>query len=202
MALGYTKRIKKLEAERKKNLRQAKRARQRRRKALRQGRWKAARSSLRTARHNNKAAQENRRDIRFLRKARKRANRLARIVRHRRRVLGKSGVAWYDGKRVAAWMVPYLVWARKNGWRGYLVSGWRDPVYSESLCRAMCGAPRCPGRCAGRSSNHSGSVQPAGAIDVSDYYRFQELMKKCPYSPRLQNRLGARDPVHLSVSGV
>jgi hypothetical protein len=70
---SYTKRIRELESERKKNLRQAKRARERRRKALRQGRWKDARSSRRTATRNNKFAQENRREIRRLRKERKRA---------------------------------------------------------------------------------------------------------------------------------
>lgn len=111
------------------------------------------------------------------------------------------GVATFDGRQVAAWLKPYLEWARAHGWRGTLTSGWRDPAYSERLCYAMCGAPSCSGRCAGRSSNHSGSVQPSGAIDVSDYYNFGNLMAKCPYSPRLFNALGARDPVHFSASG-
>jgi hypothetical protein len=113
----------------------------------------------------------------------------------------RPGVAQFDGKSVAAWIVPYLVWARQNGWKGTLNSGWRDPAYSEQLCRNMCGAPSCPGRCAGRTSNHAGSVKPAGAIDVSDYVTFGRLMARCPYTPRLQNQLGARDPVHFSASG-
>lgn len=112
-----------------------------------------------------------------------------------------TGVTRFDGVPVAAWMVPYLEWARRNGWRGQLVSGWRDPAYSESLCRRMCGAPSCPGRCAGRASNHAGSVQPHGAVDVSDYYTFGRLMQRCPIQPRIYNALGARDPVHFSVSG-
>jgi hypothetical protein len=198
---SYTARIRELESERKKNLRQAKRARLRRRKALRQRRWKDARSALKTARRNNEDAQELRKRIHVLRKARSRANRLARIARHRRKAIGKSGVSWYDGKQVASWMVPYLVWARKNGWQGRVNSGWRDPVYSERLCFAMCGRASCPGRCAGRSSNHSGSTPHAGAVDVSDYYRFGQLMKRAPFSPKLKNSLGSRDPVHYSVSG-
>jgi peptidoglycan hydrolase-like protein with peptidoglycan-binding domain len=113
----------------------------------------------------------------------------------------RAGVATFDGKPVAAWLKPYLVWARNNGWKGTLNSGWRDPVYSETLCRNMCGAPSCPGRCAGRTSNHAGSVRPAGALDVSDYQRFAELMRRCPLQPRIFNALGARDPVHFSVSG-
>jgi hypothetical protein len=111
------------------------------------------------------------------------------------------GVTRYDGVPVAKWMVPYLDWARRNGWRGRLVSGWRDPAYSRSLCYRMCGAPSCAGRCAGSSSNHSGSARPRGAVDVSDYYNFGRVVARAPYSPRLINRLGARDPVHFSASG-
>jgi hypothetical protein len=113
----------------------------------------------------------------------------------------RAGVATFDGRPVAAWIQPYLVWARQNGWKGTLSSGWRDPAYSEHLCLQMCGHATCPGKCAGRTSNHAGSVKPAGAIDVSDYVTFGHLMARCPYSPRLQNKLGARDPVHYSVSG-
>lgn len=112
-----------------------------------------------------------------------------------------SGVATFDGKKVAAWMVPYLEFARANGWKGQLVSGWRDPAHSEQLCREMCGRPSCPGRCAGRSSNHSGSTKPRGAIDVSQFVEFGRLMRRCPHSPRIFNALGARDPVHFSATG-
>jgi hypothetical protein len=113
----------------------------------------------------------------------------------------RSGVATFDGRPVAAWLKPYLDWARQNGWKGTLNSGFRDPAYSEKLCISMCGAPSCPGRCAGRASNHAGSSNPAGAIDVSDYVTFGRLMRGCPYSPRIFNALGAQDPVHFSASG-
>lgn len=121
--------------------------------------------------------------------------------KHQALAAAVTGVTRYDGVVVAAWMVPYLTWARQNGWRGRLVSGWRDPNYSRSLCMRMCGAPSCPGRCAGLSSNHVGSTKPHGAVDVSDYVTFGKLMQRCPHQPRLINRLGARDPVHFSVSG-
>lgn len=110
------------------------------------------------------------------------------------------GVSRFDGVPCANWMIPYLVWARKHGWQGHLNSGWRSPAYSESLCYRMCGAPTCSGTCAGRGSNHSGSVKPSGAVDVSDYYRFGNLMRSVPLSPHLYNAL-SRDPVHYSISG-
>lgn len=120
---------------------------------------------------------------------------------NRKKAMTQTGVTKYDGVVVAAWMVPYLQWAREHGWKGRLVSGWRDPHYSQQLCYSMCGAPSCPGRCAGLSSNHVGSAKPRGAVDVSDYQNFGRLMQRCPYEPKLINRLGARDPVHFSASG-
>ena len=113
----------------------------------------------------------------------------------------RAGVARFDGEPVAAWMKPYLEWAREHGWQGSLTSGWRDPAHSERLCYDICGAPKCAGRCAGRSSNHSGSIRPAGSIDVSQPAQFAELMRRCPYQPRIFNALGARDPWHFSASG-
>lgn len=117
-----------------------------------------------------------------------------------------SGVVLYDGRPCAAWMVPYMDWARHTGykgerWHGVLVSGRRDPALSEHLCYGMCGAPSCPGRCAGRSSHHAQSVKPNGAIDVSDYETFGRLMAHCPFSPRIYNGLGVQDPVHFSATG-
>ena len=99
-------------------------------------------------------------------------------------------------------MIPWLEKSRKAGWGGTVVSGVRTPEYSEQLCYAMCGAPSCAGRCAGRASNHNmepGQGYPAGALDVSDYAAFEAIQKRIG-SP-LKNELDARDPVHFSVSG-
>lgn len=126
---------------------------------------------------------------------------VSRLRANRKAALAAKGVGKYDGVPVALWMVPYLKWARENGWEGVLVSGWRDPEYSRQLCRRMCGADSCPGRCAGRASNHSGSIAPHGAIDVSDYQTFGRLMERCPLSPRIFNGLDSRDPVHFSSGG-
>lgn len=112
----------------------------------------------------------------------------------------KTGVAVFDGVPVAAVAIPYLQWARNHGWRGRLVSGWRDPNYSKSLCLRMCGRPSCPGKCAGLSSNHVGSTLARFAVDVSDYVRFGEVIRNCPLRPRIWNNLPV-DRVHFSPSG-
>lgn len=111
-----------------------------------------------------------------------------------------AGVGSFDGVPVANWLIPYLSWARQNGWQGRLNSGWRSPEHSERLCFEKCGAATCPGTCAGRSSNHSADVKPKGAIDVSDEARFAELMARCPLSPRIFNDL-SKDRIHFSATG-
>jgi len=109
-------------------------------------------------------------------------------------------VGSFEGIPVATWLIPYLSWARAHGWRGTLLSGWRSPEHSEQLCFKMCGAPTCQGTCAGRSSNHSGSVKPHGAIDVSDPTSFGPLIAQCPLLPRIFNDL-SRDRGHFSATG-
>lgn len=114
-----------------------------------------------------------------------------------------DGLAVFEGRTVAAWIAYWLKKSREAGWVGTVTSGWRDPVYSEQLCFNMCGRPSCPGKCAGRASNHSGKGSnikgDPGAVDVSDYTNFAKIQGKIG-SP-LINRLGAADPVHFSVSG-
>lgn len=127
-------------------------------------------------------------------------------------VQAADGTADWRGRRVAGWMVGaskgpdgrkvnWLEESVKKGWDGGLSSGYRSPAYSESLCRAMCGAPSCPGRCAGRASNHSQTGPPNwGAIDVyPEYVKFEAIQKQIG-SP-LKNELDARDPVHFSFTG-
>jgi hypothetical protein len=137
--------------------------------------------------------------------ARGKKRRRAHNVAWAKSFLNPIGVTTFDGVRVARWLVPYLKHARATGtWKGHLVSGWRDPAYSEKLCYHMCGRPSCPGKCAGRASNHAGSSVPRGAVDVSDYYAFGRAVhgwKPKNGWPVIFNALGAQDPVHFSASG-
>jgi hypothetical protein len=122
------------------------------------------------------------------------------IKNHPAPAVVSGGVVSIDGKNVAAWIADIAVRCRATGlWNGYIISGWRDPAYSEQLCLNMCGAPSCPGLCGGRSSNHSGSAYPAGAIDVTDHLGFEAALRSLGES-RLHNSLPADRP-HFSNSG-
>jgi len=114
------------------------------------------------------------------------------------------GTTTIDGKLVPNWMAPYVLQIRKRGrWTGIVVSGFRTPEYSTQLCLNMCGAPTCPGRCAGRYSNHacppSGKCATyEGAIDVSDYITFAQ--EAAAVGAPFHNALPF-DRVHFSRSG-
>lgn len=99
---------------------------------------------------------------------------------------------------IAAWIVPWLQKSWDAGWRGVVNSGYRSPEYSQQLCYNICGAPSCPGTCAGTSSNHTQHVKPGGAVDVSDYYNFAAIQPRIG-SP-LRNDL-PNDRVHFSSTG-
>lgn len=142
-------------------------------------------------------------------------------IRHLRRQshedYGKQGDRWGtwvtpSGRRwmVAGWMVGLrpgpdgrtVNWLKKfveEGWDGELYSAARTPEYSESLCEAQCGAPSCPGTCAGRASAHSQYEAPVwGALDVINWAKFQECNDRA--GGPFRNDLSADRP-HRSVNG-
>src|SRR3954451_23185176 len=122
------------------------------------------------------------------------------VLRNNIHAFLKPGVGKFDGVVVAKTAIPLLQWARQNGWPGHLVSGYRSPAYSESLCYAMCGRPSCPGKCAGRATNHAYATPARFAIDVSDYVKFREVIAHSPLRPKIHNAL-PRDLVHFSPQG-
>lgn len=88
---------------------------------------------------------------------------------------------------------------RKAGrWKGRVVSGYRTPEHSEQLCLAMCGAPQCPGRCAGRATRHARKGGRDGAVDVSDFLTFAAEARRL--GSWLENHLPL-DLVHFSDIG-
>lgn len=107
-------------------------------------------------------------------------------------------VVSFDGHQVVEWIAHDLFAMRQHGWNGVVVSGYRTPEYSESLCYSMCGAPTCPGRCAGRGSKHAERGDGGGAVDVTDYVNAERVA--FAIGSRLHNDLPA-DLVHLSATG-
>ncbi len=126
------------------------------------------------------------------------AKKLRSLHKHPAKAPAARGVGTFEGVPVAGWMVKFLNKSRAKGWQGVVVSGFRSPEHSEKVCFDMCGQPTCPGRCAGRTSNHAGLIHPAGAIDITETERFAAIQAKIG-SP-LRNDL-PNDPVHFSVSG-
>lgn len=114
-----------------------------------------------------------------------------------------DGIVTFDGKPCAAEIAFWLGKARENGWGGVLVSGVRSPEHSEDLCFGMCGAPSCPGTCAGKSSNHCcppsfKCKKGEGAADCSDYINLAIILRRI--GAPIFNDLPA-DRVHFSFSG-
>lgn len=176
-------------------LKAAERARERRQAALKRGDREGAQSALRVIRRQRAKAQE----LLTKRRAVRRKLRLLQKSAHTQPTNDQVGLTWLDGKQVAAWIAHDLQIARENGWRGYVVSGYRSPEYSDWLCKQMCGRPSCPGRCAGRISNHSGINYPHGAVDVTDYINLKHIAAR--HGLRIRNSLPRTDPVHFSASG-
>ena len=105
-----------------------------------------------------------------------------------------------DGKPVSAGVGREVLRIRAAGrWGGSVVSGYRTPEHSESLCFGMCGKPSCPGMCAGRSSRHTQKGGRNGAVDVSEWWTFRQECERL--HSWLDNILGPADPVHFSDIG-
>ncbi len=107
------------------------------------------------------------------------------------------GLATFDGKLVAAWIAPVLRWARANGWKGQVTSGYRTKEQQAAACANTTGPCAEPGR-----SNHQKVRYPGGAVDVTDYETLARLVPQYPGpGPTLKHATFANDPVHFSGNG-
>jgi hypothetical protein len=104
----------------------------------------------------------------------------------------QSGVANFEGKKVAAWIKPALVYARAHGWKGTVNSGYRSFADQQRIYNSGVRPAAKPG-----TSNHEGTTFPRGAVDVSDAAQLSAILKRSPYAGRLV-WAGAKDPVHFS----
>lgn len=120
----------------------------------------------------------------------------------------KGHFTTFDGLPVPTWIVrDVLKPARKDGVSFTVISGYRSPEYSEQLCEQICGAPSCPGRCAGRSSNHCcpptfTGRKPEGAVDVYPGAPALDAWCQKHGNPLIGNgRVLPADPNHFSAHG-
>jgi hypothetical protein len=102
-----------------------------------------------------------------------------------------GGLLTYDGKVVAAWIVPILKYARTRGWRGHVTSGYRS---AGDQARIDAG-PHYGGNTT--HSEHMLAKFPDGAVDVSDYQTLAIVLSRSPYRGVLV-WAGGKDVVHFS----
>lgn len=128
------------------------------------------------------------------------------LLRHRQDASGEL-IVTFDGLDCPSWIADILNAARKDGVSFHVISGVRSPEYSEQLCENMCGAPTCPGRCAGRGSNHAmpptgTGVAPEGAVDVYPGAPALEAWCRAHNAPLYGNGFAlAQDLNHFSATG-
>lgn len=103
-----------------------------------------------------------------------------------------SGVANFEGMKVAAWIQPALVYARHHGWKGKVTSGFRSLAEQTRIYNSGVRPAAKPG-----TSNHEATQFPRGAVDVSDPEVLSKILSSSPYAKQLQ-WAGAKDPVHFS----
>lgn len=107
-----------------------------------------------------------------------------------------TGLGTFDGKPVAGWIIPVLRWARKNGWKGAVTSGYRSEAEQARVCAT--GVQPCaePGK-----SNHQGKRWPRGAVDVTDWETLRGLVPRYPGPGPTLKWFGPGDSVHFSGNG-
>lgn len=100
---------------------------------------------------------------------------------------GKSGTVMMDGYPVNADIAADLKWAKKHGWGGQVISGWRDPK------RVITGAgPIAPQG----QSQHRFKRAGRGAVDVTDPEGLKRVLRRLK-GTQLRHA-GSADPPHFS----
>lgn len=111
------------------------------------------------------------------------------------------GTTNIDGVPVSNWIVPYVHFARNNGWGGRVISGYRTvasqtQLYGQLQRGERSGPVAKPGK-----SNHNFITFPRGAIDVSDPDGFQRALNKFVGPVPLRRDPAIGDPPHFSATG-
>ncbi len=100
--------------------------------------------------------------------------------------------AYFDGKPIASWILPILVYARAHGWKGTVTSGYRTSEEQQRIYNSGVKPAAQPG-----TSNHERTKFPGGAVDVTEARELSEILANSPYRGQL-SWAGNKDPVHFS----
>jgi len=115
-----------------------------------------------------------------------------------------------DGQRVPRWVRAELRFARRHGWRGHVVSGWRSDADQLAAAKRWASSQ---GMTLGQmypngplASNHCGRSWPRGAVDVTDAPGLARALRFAHRRPRGRRLVwaldvGFNDPPHFSRSG-
>lgn len=103
-----------------------------------------------------------------------------------------GGLASFEGKPVAAWIVPFLNYAKSHGWKGSLTQGFRTYSEEVSIYNSGIRPAAHPG-----TSNHGKRNFPGGAVDVEGAEELNRILQTIPGGSLLK-WAGAKDPVHFS----
>lgn len=106
-----------------------------------------------------------------------------------------------DGVRVASWIAPRLRWARRNGWRGTVISGIRSRAHQQRLYDEWRRGERAGPVARPGTSNHEGTRYPRGAVDVTRGDELEEVMKRWPGRGEPLRPFGPGDRPHFSLTG-
>jgi hypothetical protein len=101
-----------------------------------------------------------------------------------------KGTANFEGHTVAAWIAPWLHYARKHGWKGQVNSGYRSYAEQAAIYASGVRPAAKPG-----TSNHEGKDFPRGAVDVSEAEQLARILRRAGAPLRWA---GGKDPVHFS----
>lgn len=117
-----------------------------------------------------------------------------------------KGLVMFDGKHVAAWIVPSLKYARQHGWKGVVTSGYRSDAeqtkigteYAKRIGKTV--AEVYPHGLL--ASNHTKTNWPGGAVDVTDAPGLARALKGWRHEPKLiWGNAVIDDGVHFSATG-
>lgn len=112
-----------------------------------------------------------------------------------------AGTTMIDGFPVANWIAPYVNFARRNGWGGRVLSGYRSLSNQTGLYNQMIQGKRAGPVAKPGESNHEYIAFPRGAIDVEDPDGFQRALNHFVGPVPLRRDPTIGDPTHFSFTG-